>query len=243
MTTITPYNIATAPINWNLLPEDFRGEKHNVELYSKHYNHDPQIKEQVDALIEIINDALSKAEKVSKAKPIKAERKKRETKPAAKAAPKKKKAAPAVKKAKPRKAKKAAPAKKPSKKKVIAKRVAVKAVKPPKAPITVKKLSQELQLIKSFAYMKGKNRSVSSVKTLLKKVDAAIPIAYVSEQKAILKEIKAKMQPVLDKLAKSITTLTNINISDALYDRCMNVVLAAKPRMTVQYFSGLPSGK
>lgn len=232
MIHVTHKNLTTAPINWALLPKDLQAEKENLELYQEFYEEEPTIRENVDKLIKVIHTTHAVKE------PTKRTPKKRTAKGKAPLAPTKKK--PRT----PRKAKKTATTRakaKPRKTKRVTK-VKVKIVKE-KALVNVKKLSLELQLIKSFIAMHGKNRKVVTVRNFLSKIELAKQNTNVSTQKSILTLVAKRMKEGLAKLGKEVDTLQNIKIEQELLQRCKDAVKNAKPRLQVQYLSGLKGKK
>ena len=234
MIHVTHKNLTTAPINWALLPKDLQAEKENLELYQEFYEEEPTIRENVDKLIKVIH--TTHAVKA----PAKRTPKKRTAKGKAPLAPTKKK--PRT----PRKTKKAASPRakaKPRKTKRVTKpKVKVKIVKE-KALVNVKKLSLELQLIKSFAAMHGKSRKVASIKNYLKRVESAKPACNVPTQKAILNQITAKIKEGLKKLSAGTDAIEKVNVSADLLAKCKAAVKNAKTRLQVQYLSGLKGKK
>jgi hypothetical protein len=231
---VTPKNLTTAPINWALLPKDLQAEKENLELYQEFYEEEPSIRENVDKLIKVIN-TTHKVKGPAKRTP-----KKRTAKGKAPLAPAKKK--PRT----PRKTKKAATTRakaKPRKTKRVTKpKVKVKIVKE-KALVNVKKLSLELQLIKSFIAMHGKSRKVVTVRNFLSKIELAKFNTNVSTQKSILTLVAKRMKEGLAKLDKGVDTLQNIKIEQELLQRCKDAIKNAKPRLQVQYLSGVAGKK
>lgn len=242
MTPITPNNLLTAPINWSLLPKNIQKAKNDIKDYLEFYNDDREIKETVDNLIKAINKAQEATAPIKEPK-TKAEPKKRST------APKKAVKTQAKTKAKEVKvkAKKAVTKTKPvkrtaaKKKKTISLRAKLQEkglVSLPKAPITIKKLSQELLLIKSFVGMKGKEKSVKVLNTFMKKAKDAVANCNVPSQKEILKEIQTRLRKGLGGLSGTIKVV-KVDIDVTFYNKCKAAIKDAKPRMTVQYLSGL----
>ncbi|KAB2913816.1 MAG: hypothetical protein F9K23_16365 [Bacteroidetes bacterium] len=239
MIQITPQTLTTAPINWELLPEVFRRQKDNLALYQEFYNEMPKVKESADKLIkEIIRTHNQPAQKKTPPKK-QAKGKAPITKRKAPAPPKKKTPA-------PRKTKKvAAKAKKPKKavKAKVKTKIKVIKEKAPKALVNVKKYSLELQLIKSFIAMKGKDRKVTSIRNFLKRIESAKTNTNVPPQKSILSTIAQRMKTALAGLAGNVELIRNINIADDLLKQCKEAVKNAKPRLQVQYLSGLKPKK
>lgn len=242
MIQITPKNLTSAPINWALLPKGLQAEKDNLELYEEFYDEEPSIKENVDKLIEVIKKthaekttpAPKKAKGVKKLPPTKT--------PAKTKLPRKKKKAAK----KPVAAKKRGTAKKAAKKvvrKVARRKTVRKVANKEKAPVTVKKLSAELQLIKNFAAWHGKSRKVSTVKAFLKRLESVKKNANVSSQKSLLGLIAGKIKSGLANLSKDAETIGKVTLTADILDKCKAAVKNAKPRLQVQYLSGLKGKK
>ncbi len=238
MIAITPKNLTTAPINWALLPKDLQSEKENLELYEEFYDEDTSIKQNVDKLIDVIKKthkeagnkpAPKKARGVKKLPKVKA--------PAKTKLPRKKKRT--VKRTAAPKKKKAA-AKKTKRKAIV--KTKIKVVKE-KALVNVKKYSLELQLIKSFIAMKGKDRKVTAIRNFLKRIESAKSNTNVSSQKSLLTVIAQRMKTALAGLSDNVEFVRNINIAEDLLKKCKEAVKNAKPRLQVQYLSGLKPKK
>lgn len=236
---ITPQNITTAHIDWAKMPHRVKEEKENIPVYVRHYTKNKDISDTLDDIIAEINKAnavkapAKKAPKNAKGKvPAKPQKKAPQPKAEKKVRTPRKAKKTATKKATPKK-KPAAKMKKPAPKKDTA----------PKAVVKVKKFSYELQLIKSFAAMAGKNRKVATVKSFLSKIQAAKRDTNVPSQKSILTLVARRMKEGLEKLDKGVDTLQNIQIEAGLLKRCKDAVKNAKPRMQVTYLSGLNGKK
>ena len=229
MIQITPQTLTTAPINWDLLPEVFRRQKDNLALYQEFYNEMPKVKESADKLIkEIIRTHNQPAQKKTPPK--------KQAKGKAPALPKTKKT---VKRTAAPKKKKAAA--KTAKRKTTVK-TKIKVVKE-KALVNVKKYSLELQLIRSFIAMKGKDRRVATIRNFLKRIETAKSNTNVPSQKSILTVVAQRMKTALAGLAGNVELVRNINIADDLLKRCKDAVKNAKPRMQVTYLSGISAKK
>lgn len=233
-------------INPSVLPKNLRTAHEYVKDATKggktlvYYNNDPEIKEIVDATIKQVSQYL-KDNKGSDKTPVKKQAKGKVpiTKRKAPAPPQKKTPA-------PRKTKKvAAKAKKPKKvvKAKVKTKIKVVKEKAPKALVNVKKYSLELQLIKSFIAMKGKDRKVTAIRNFLKRIESAKSNTNVSSQKSILTVIAQRMKTALSGLADNVELIRNINIADDLLTKCKEAVKNAKPRLQVQYLSGLNEKK
>lgn len=232
-------------INPAVLPENLR-KAHEFIVDATHsgktlsaYQHDDEIRETINLSMQSIEQYL-KQNHIENKTPTTA-------KPAAKKQATKGKAplAPTPKKPRtPRKVKKAAtprPKAKPRK--------TTRAAKPKpktvteKAPVRVKKLSLELQLIKSFLAMNGKSRKVITVRNFLSKIEQANRNTNVPSQKSILTLVAKRMKEGLAKLDKQVDILQNIQIEQDLLKRCKEAIKNAKPRLEVQYLSGLKGKK
>lgn len=234
MIHVTHKNLTTAPINWALLPKNLQAEKENLELYQEFYEEEPTIRENVDKLIKVINTTHAVKE------PAKTTAKKRTTKGKAPLTPTKKK--PRT----PRKTKKATTTRakaKPRKTKRTTKPKAKPKTVKEKATVRVKKLSLELQLIKSFAAMHGKSRKVASIKSYLKRVEIAKPVCNVPTQKALLNQITAKIKAGLKNLKEGTDIIEKVTVTPDLLAKCKAAVKNAKPRLEVQYLSGVKGKK
>ncbi|MDL5051910.1 hypothetical protein QQ054_38550 [Oscillatoria amoena NRMC-F 0135] len=130
---------------------------------------------------------------------------------------------------------------KKTKRKAIVK-TKIKVVKE-KALVNVKKYSLELQLIKSFIAMKGKDRKVAAIRNFLKRIESAKSNTNVSSQKSLLIVIAHRMKTALAGLADNVEQIRNINIADDLLKKCKEAVKNAKPRLQSAYLSGLKPKK
>lgn len=231
-------------INPSALPENLRTAHEYVKDATKegktlvYYNNDPEVRKMVDATIERVSNYLKENKGIDKT-PVKKQAKGKAPGIIRKApAPPKKKT--------PRKTNKVAAKSKKPKKAVKAKvRTKIKVIKEkaPKALVNVKKYSLELQLIKSFIAMKGKDKKVTAIRSFLKRIETAKTNTNVSSQKSLLTVIAQRMKSALAGLAGDVTVIRNINIADDLLTKCKAAVKNAKPRLQVQYLSGLNGKK
>lgn len=225
---ISPKNLTSAPINWALLPKNLQSEKGNLELYQEFYDEEPSIKENVDKLIDVIKKTHTSTKKPI-AKKAKGVRQLPTKKPAAKLPVRKKRTT--TKPTPKRRIKtKAKPKPKP---KVVKEKV----------PVTVRKLSLELQVIKSFALMDGKSRKVASIKNFLKKAEMAKNNTNVAAHKVLLTEIVKKMKAGLKSLSQNVDTISKVTVNADFLQKCKAAVKNAKPRIQVQYLSGIKRKK
>ena len=231
-------------INPAVLPENLR-KAHEFIVDATHSGKTLTAYQQDDEIREIVDLSIQKVEQYLKQKKIdtkatKVTSNKRVAKGKAPITPTKKK--PRT----PRKTKKATTTRvkaKPRKTKRVTKpKVKVKIVKE-KALVNVKKLSLELQLIKSFIAMHGKSRKVVTVRNFLSKLELAKLNTNVPTQKSILTLVAKRMKEGLAKLDKGVDTLQNIKIEQELLQRCKDAIKNAKPRLQVQYLSGVAGKK
>ncbi len=236
MITITPQNLTTAPINWALLPKNLQSEKENLELYEEFYNEDTSIKQNVDKLIEVIKKTHQETVKKPAAKKAKGVKKLPAVKAPAKTKLPRKKKKTVKRTATPKK-------KKPIKAKKAIKRKATPKPKEEKAPVTVKKLSAELNLIRTFAGWHGKPRKVTAVKSYLKRLETVKKGTNVPSHKSLLNQIASKIKLGLASIEKGVEQFGKVNITADLLTKCKAAVKNAKPRLQVQYLSGLKPKK
>lgn len=177
----------------HLSNEKFAKIKDMIDLYGE----DEKIDEYIDKFIELLNKELSAS----------SSKKKSVNKKAVAKFPKRKTAKPA-KSVKPKKAAKSAPAK-PAKAKTVKTPKTPKAPKAPKAPATpanvkyVEDIDIEVSLIKSFALLHNKTKTVPQLTTLLRKINKAILQKKIRANSVFADDIK-NMQKKLEKLIEKL---------------------------------------
>lgn len=131
--------------------------------------------------------------------------------------------------------KKAAPVKK--KEKRVTNRL--KLVKPPKAPITVKKYSLELQHIKRFAHMHGKDHKLSTLQSFLKTIEKHIKADDYLNHRSMITEIATRLARGLETAKGS--TLMAVTIEPTFREKVKDLIANAKVRMRTEFVAGINS--
>jgi|GEM_PF-3996048 hypothetical protein len=155
------------------------------------------------------------------------------------------------KKAAAAKAKEAKPSKKPKPKKVAPKKArkvraapkkVAKVSKPEmKFPITVKRFSKELQLIKRFASLDGKQKTVSALQSFHKSL--ARTLKDQPDRKPLLSEMFSRLKDALGKAETNRLTHINVNLEKTFKEKLVKSVKEAKPKVKLEYLAGLPQKK
>lgn len=114
-----------------------------------------------------------------------------------------------------------------------------KACTPTKAPVTIKKLSKELQTIKQFAGMHGKKYSLKAIEN---KYNSAVNFAKQAiDHKAVVKTISEKLGKLLDVVKKANATDANVSIESEFLTKCKELVSGATVRVRTEFLSGIPN--
>lgn len=111
----------------------------------------------------------------------------------------------------------------------------------PKFPVTVKKLSKELQLIKRMANMDGKRKTVGSVTSLQR--DVANILKTGPDRKSILTDINSKMKDVLEQATNAGVKELDIKLGKDFKEQLLKNVADAKPKMKVEFLGGVDEKK
>lgn len=154
----------------------------------------------------------------------------------------------AKKKSAPKKvvAKSKAKPKKTVKKKAV-KKVVTKAVKKamkkeaPKFPVTVKRLSKELQLIKRMASWDGKRKPVNAL--LLLKRDLEKTLKSNPDRKPVLNDMHNRLKGAIAKAEKAGVKELDIALDKAFKSRLIQNTSNPRPKMKVEYLAGVDTGK
>lgn len=135
---------------------------------------------------------------------------------------------------------KPAPAPKVVKAKVkkAAKKVAAKKQEV-KFPVTVKKLSKELQLIKRMANMDGKRKTLGAVRSLMHEVEKVKR----PDRKSLMKDIHEKLAGVVLKAEAAGVKELDITLGKEFHSQLVESVKDAQPKMKVEYLAGLEKKK
>jgi hypothetical protein len=150
----------------------------------------------------------------------------------------KKKVKPEPKKIKPKKP----PVKTKSKAKVKAKRTFAKRIlkpkpEPVKFPVTVKRFSKELQLMKRFKGMDGKEKSVKGLQlfhNLLKSTLKQHP-----DHRPVVGEMHKRLSTMLGIVKEKSLTHVIFNIDAGFKDKLVQNIKNARPRLKVEYLAGV----
>lgn len=132
-------------------------------------------------------------------------------------------------------------AKKPAKVKTVIKRVVktkIVKVKPAKAPVTVKKLSKELQIIREFAHIDGKSFTPAAIQAKSTKIFNFLP--EVKDHKSVIEEIWGKYGMILDhKDVGEATEKITVKLTKEFKDKCLDLVKNASVRIRTEFLSGI----
>lgn len=118
-------------------------------------------------------------------------------------------------------------------------KVKVVKLKEPKPPITIKKLSLELQHIKRFASLSGKSVKVSRLKLFLATISKNIKENNYQNHRALITEIATRLDKAIEQLEATEQTSVNVKHSDEIKEKCKAAIANAKVRVRTEYLSGL----
>jgi hypothetical protein len=112
-------------------------------------------------------------------------------------------------------------------------------VKPEKAPVTVKKYSLELQHIKKYLNMEGKNVKSTSLFRFEEAISKAIKSDDYLTHKTLLTTIHSTISQVCEKLkASKIEYIDNLNLTSEFKIKCKDIIAGAKVRLRTEYLAG-----
>ncbi len=191
---------------------------------------DQDIKDIYEAHVKALERMAGK--EIEKTKPVQSKPKvQREKKPKAKKEPKK-----VVKTAdKPRPQKKV----KAIKKRVVKKQVA-KAEPAPQYLVTVKRFSKELQIIKRFLNLDGKQRSMKAMLSFHRSID--FTLKQHPDRQSVLREIYKRLTDFLHTAKSHKLTGVIVNIDTSFKDKLVTNIKSARPKLKIEYLAGV-SGK
>jgi len=128
--------------------------------------------------------------------------------------------------------------KKKAKKAKAAPKKSVKAIKPEvKFPVTVKRFSQELQLIKRFANLDGKQKTVSALQSFHKSLGKTLK--QQPDRKPILSDMFNRLKETLHKAESNSITHINVNLEKAFKEKLAKSIKSAKPKVKLEYLAGV----
>ncbi|HEY8935101.1 MAG TPA: hypothetical protein VIM65_07765, partial [Cyclobacteriaceae bacterium] len=133
---------------------------------------------------------------------------------------------------------KTSPSKRKTKRKAVKKSVKKEEVK---FPVTVKRLSKELQLIKRMASWDGKRKTVTAVGLFHRDVQKLLKSN--PDRKPILKEISKRLGGALTKAEAAGVKELDITLDAHFKSKLKENVSHPKPKMKVEYLAGLESGR
>jgi hypothetical protein len=111
--------------------------------------------------------------------------------------------------------------------------------KPEKAPITVRKFSLELQHIKKYLSMEGKNIKSASLFRFEETIRRAINSDDYLTHKMLLVTIHSSIAAVCENLKESkIEFIDNIKLTPEFKTKCKDIVDSAKVRIRTEYLAG-----
>ena len=114
----------------------------------------------------------------------------------------------------------------------------LKAVKPKvKFPVTVKRFSQELQLIKRFANLDGKQKTVSALHSFHKSLGKTLK--QQPDRKPILSDMFNRLKETLHKAESNSITHINVNLEKAFKEKLVTSIKSAKPKVKLEYLAGV----
>lgn len=138
---------------------------------------------------------------------------------------------------------KQAPTKKPrkakTKRKTKGKKVKVQKVKPVqvKYPVTVKRFSKELQLIKRFLNMDKKQKSLKSLKSFHRSLEEILNGN--PDRKATLVEVFKRMTALVAQADAGGVTHVNVKLDKSHKGDLTSNIKSAQPKMKVEYLAGI----
>lgn len=136
--------------------------------------------------------------------------------------------------AQPKKKKAKRLAKKPAK---VAKAKAVKAET--KFPLTMKRFSKELQLMKRFTALDGKQKSVLSLHAFRKSLGKTLKEN--PDHRSLLKEISLRIKEALTKADHHRLTHLDVSLDKTFKEKLLKIFSTARPKVKLEYFAGLPT--
>lgn len=249
MITVSNHNQRITEVDLSTAPEAIKKGKDFFEKAASMYGNSDTIKKTIDLYISKLNEfAAQKQQAKESAKPTP----KKSVKSVAKKptqintdSTEKKKT---VRK-KSEKSVQSVASKKSARKKVQRKSAAKKPIttstnnRPAKAPVTVKKLSLELQVIKSFAGMNGKTYSAVVFKNKHKQISNYLNDDKIHDHKAIILEIKSKLNKVITSLDEHTATNATINIDKEFEAKCRQIVKSGTVRLRTEFIAGIKPRK
>ncbi|MCZ8327080.1 MAG: hypothetical protein O9302_03385 [Cyclobacteriaceae bacterium] len=155
--------------------------------------------------------------------------------------------------AKPKKEKKASPLKvskpKPIKTKKIAKAKKLKVAKPKatkvkkelKFPITIKRFSKELQVIKRVVNMDEKEKTLHSLKLFHRDIEKLLGTQ--PDRKPVLNDIFNRLTGVIKSVEKANIDKVKITLKEDFKEKLKAQLFQVKPKMKVEYLAGVEGKK
>ncbi len=110
-----------------------------------------------------------------------------------------------------------------------------------KPAITKKIYSKELELVKAFIAIKGKEISIASIHTKRNAVYNALKNEKVNQHQAILENILRRYDKVLKAIKDGVTHLKG-NIETGFYNTCKNLITNAKIKVRTDVLAGVKKG-
>jgi hypothetical protein len=107
-----------------------------------------------------------------------------------------------------------------------------------KLPVTVKKLSKELQLIKRMAAMDGKRKTVNAIASLHREVGKTL--GSNPDRKPVLNDIQNRLKGALSKVEKAGVKELDIKLDPGFKGRLLENIKNPRPKMKVEYLAGTP---
>lgn len=114
-------------------------------------------------------------------------------------------------------------------------------VKEPKAPVTVKKLSLELQTIKAFIGMDGKTYKRQAITNKQKAVKNALDSGKIVDHKTVITDINHRLGNAIDAIDKASATDIKVTLEKDFVNKCKQIVAGAKVRIRTEFLSGVKS--
>ena len=110
-----------------------------------------------------------------------------------------------------------------------------------KVPVTVNKKSLELQLIGAFANMHGKTYKSGAILSKYQSLKNHFAKGTISDHKAILQNILTRLGKAKTAVVNSKATSIKITLDTGFRNQCISLVKNAKPKLQVNYLSGVKS--
>lgn len=107
-----------------------------------------------------------------------------------------------------------------------------------KFPLTMKRFSKELQLLKRFASLDGKQKTVLSLLAFHKFVGKTLKEN--PDHKSLLKEIFLRLKEALAKADYHQLTHLDVSLDSTFKEKLVSTFSAARPKVKLEYFAGLP---